>query len=201
MEERRQWVETDAIGIFIVGGILLGCFFPMLTGYITMGAAPLISAIIVASAVVFIILMVVEIRCGNMFGAVVNGVFGVLLGLAPGMLFLTEFIAQGMGIEVDARVVGWYFMYIAPVLLVVGFVGGYMFWHFAIAFWVLAADVFLLGMVFAGYLSHTWNPTLGWVIGVGGIYFFYMATASFLNGMMHRKVLPLGGGLFKAGGH
>ena len=67
----------------------------------------------------------------------------------------------------------------------------------ALAFWVLAIDVFFIAMVFAGYLSHTWEPLLGWVIFAGGVYFVYMATSAFLGGMLHRPVLPLGGPLFK----
>jgi len=141
--------------------------------------------------------MVIDIRGGNLFGATLNGVFGVLLGLAPGLMFLLAFLAQGMGIQVDMRVIGWYFFYIAPVLLVVGFIAGGMFWHMAIALWALAIDVFLIGMVFAGYLSHSWEPALGWVIFAGGIYFFYMAAGAFMAGVMRRPVLPMGGPLFK----
>ena len=198
MENNGKWVDTTPIGIFIVGGILLGAFWPMLVGYITPAASPLIAGIIIASSAVFIILMVIDIRCGNLFGATLNGVFGVLLGLAPGLMFLLAFLAGGMGIQVDMRVLGWYFFYVAPVLLVVGFVAGGMFWHMAIALWVLAVDVFLIGMVFAGYLSASIEPTLGWIIFAGGIYFFYMAAGGFMAGMMGRPVLPMGGPLFKA---
>ena len=104
-----------------------------------------------------------------------------------------------MGIEVDPRIVGWYFLYVSIVLLVVGIVAGGMFWHMAIAFWVLAVDVFLLGLVFAGYLSTSWETALGWGIFAGGVYFLYMATASFLGAMLRKPVLPTGGPLFKAG--
>jgi hypothetical protein len=198
MENNNKWVDTTPIAIFIVGGILLGAFWPMLVGYVSLAASPLIAGIIIASSVVFIILMVVDIRCGNLFGATLNGVFGVLLGLAPGLIFLFSFLAQGMGIEVDMRVIGWYFFYVAPVLLVVGFIAGGLFWHMAIALWALAIDVFLIGLVFAGYLSPSIEPTLGWIIFAGGIYFFYMAAGGFLAGMLHRPVLPMGGPLFKA---
>ncbi|HEX79490.1 MAG TPA: hypothetical protein G4O19_04970 [Dehalococcoidia bacterium] len=197
MENNNKWADTTPIAIFIVGGILIGCFWPMLVGYITLGASPLIAGVIIASSIVFITLMVIDIRGGNLFGATLNGVFGVLLGLAPGLMFLLAFLAQGMGIQVDMRVIGWYFFYIAPVLLVVGFIAGGMFWHMAIALWALAIDVFLIGMVFAGYLSHSWEPALGWVIFAGGIYFFYMAAGAFMAGVMRRPVLPMGGPLFK----
>lgn len=197
MENNNKWVDTTPIGIFIVGGILIGGFWPMLVGNVSPAASPLIAGMIVASSIVFVILMAVEIRAGNLFGATLNGVFGVLLGLAPGFMFLVSFLAGGMGIETDFRIVGWYFFYVAPVLLVVGFVAGGMFWHMAVALWVLAVDVFLIGMVFAGYLSSSIEPVLGWIIFAGGIYFFYMAAGGFLAGMLHRPVLPMGGPLFK----
>ena len=198
MENNNKWVDTTPIAIFIVGGILIGCFWPMLVGYISPAAAPLIGGVIIASSIVFIILMVIEIRNGNLFGATLNGVFGVLLGLAPGMIFLFQFLAQGMGIEVDPRITGWYFFYVSVVLLIVGIVAGGLFWHMALAFWVLAIDVFLIALVFAGYLSHSWEPTLGWVIFGGGVYFVYMASATFLGAMFRKPVLPLGGPLFKS---
>jgi hypothetical protein len=197
METSNKWVDPTAIAIFIVGGILLGGFWPMLEGYVSPSASPLIGGIVFASSIVFIILMVIEIRNGNLFGATLNGVFGVLLGLVPGLVFLLQFIGGGMGIEVDLRIIGWYFFYVSIVLMVVGIVCGKFFWHMAIAFWVLAVDVFLMGLVFAGYLSHTWNPTLGWVIFAGGIYFIFMASAALLGGIFQRPVLPTGGPLFK----
>jgi hypothetical protein len=198
LENNNKWVDTTPIAIFIVGGILLGAFWPMLVGYISPAASPLIAGILLASSVVFIILMVVDIRGGNLFGATLNGVFGVLLGLAPALVFLISFLAGGMGIEADLRVIGWYFFYVAPVLLVVGFIAGGMFWHMAVALWALAIDVFLIGLVFAGYLSSSAEPVLGWIIFAGGIYFFYMASGGFMAGILHRPVLPMGGPLFKA---
>ena len=197
METNNKWVDPTAIAIFIVGGILLGGFWPMLVGYVSPAASPLIGAIVLASSIVFIMLMVIEIRNGHLFGAVLNGVFGVLLGLVPGLVFLLHFLAQGMGIEVDLRIIGWYFFYVSAVLLIVGVVCGKMFWHMAIVFWVLAIDVFLMGLVFAGYLSHAWNPAIGWAIFAGGIYFLYMGSAALLNGIFQRPVLPSGGPLFK----
>ena len=198
MENNSRPLDTTPIGIFIVGGILLGGFFPMMAGYVTPAASPLIAAIIVASAIVFIILMVIEIGNKNLFGATVNGVFGVLLGLAPGLVFVFQFLAGGMGIEVDPRILGWYFFYVSFVLIVVGFVAGFMFWHFTVVFWALAVMLFMMGMVFAGYLSHTWNEILAWPMLVGGLYFAYMGAATFLAAMLHKPVLPLGGPLFKA---
>jgi len=198
VENNNKWVDTTPISIFIVGGILIGGFWPMLCGYVTQEAGPLIGGgIVLGSSIVFIILMVVEIKNGNLFGAVLNGVFGVLLGLAPALMFLIQFFAMGMGVEVDPRIVGWYFFYIAPVLVVAGIVAGGMFWHMALALWVLAVDVFLIGLVFAGYLSQSWETTLGWIIFGGGIYFFYMATSGFLGAMLKKQVLPMGGPLFK----
>jgi hypothetical protein len=108
---------------------------------------------VLASSIVFIMFMVIEIRNGNLFSATLNGVFGVLLGLVPGLVFMLQFLAQGMGIEVDLRVIGWYFFYVSVVLFTIGFVCGKFFWHMAIAFWVLAVDVFLMGLVFAGPIS------------------------------------------------
>ena len=198
MENNSKSLDTTPIGIFLVGGILLGGFFPMMAGYVTPAASPLIAGIIIASAIVFIILMVVEIGNRNLFGALVNGVFGVLLGLAPGLVFFFAFLAQGMGVEVDPRIIGFYFFYVSFVLLVVGFVAGYMFWHFTVVFWGLAVMLVLMGMVFAGYLSHTWNEILAWPMLAGGLYFAYMGAATFLAGMLHKPVLPLGGPLFKA---
>lgn len=198
MEKNNKWVDTTPISIFIVGGILIGGFWPMLVGHVSPAAAPLIGGIVLASSIVFIILMVIEIRNGNLFGATLNGVFGVLLGLAPGFIFLLLFFAQGMGIEVDPRIIGWYFFYVSVVLLIVGIVAGGLFWHMALGFWVLAVDVFLIGLVFAGYLSHSWEPALGWIIFGGGLYFLYMAAASFLGTMLRKPVLPTGGPLFKS---
>jgi len=196
MENNSKWVDPTPIAIFLVGGILLGCFWPMLVGFLSPAAAPLIAGVLLASSVVFIILMVVEIRSGNLFGATLNGVFGVLLGLAPGMIFLFQFLAQAAGIEVDGRITGWYFFYVSLVLIVVGIAAGRMFWHMALAFWVLAVDIFLIALVFAGFLSHTIEPVLGWVIFAGGVYFLYMATAAFLGAMLQRPVLPVGKPLY-----
>ncbi len=197
MSNNKNWADSTAIAIFIVSAIILGCFWPLSCGFITMGAAPLVGGILVASAIVFITLMVIEIRNGNLFGATLNGVFGILLALAPGLAFLAQFAGSGMGVEVDPRVIGWYLMYVGPVLLIVGVAAGTHFWHMAIIFWALGVDVFMLGLVFAGVGPHSWMAPLGWILFGTGVYFLYMATASFLGGMFRRPVLPVGGPLFR----
>ena len=58
MENNNNWIDTTPIAIFIVGGILLGGFWPMLVGYITPAASPLIAGLIIASSVVFIIVLI-----------------------------------------------------------------------------------------------------------------------------------------------
>jgi hypothetical protein len=198
MDNNGKWADTTPIAIFVVAGILIGAFWPMMIGLVTPAASPLIGAITLGSAIVFVILMVIEIRGGNLFGATLNGVFGVLLGLVPALVFLTEFAAAGMGVAVDPRVVGWYFMFVGVVMLIVGFAAGTIFWHMAIALWALSLVLFMTGMVFAGIGHPAWLSVLGWVLFGGGLYFIYVASAAFLGGMFQRPVLPLGKPLFKA---
>jgi len=197
MENRG--LDTTPIGIFIVAAILLGAFWPMMCGFVTPAASPVIGAIILGSGIVFIVLMVVEIQNGNLFGATLNGVFGVLLGMAPALGMLTEFAGAGMGVAVDGRVLGWYFMFVGVALFIIGFGAGTHFWHMAVLFWVLCIVMIMTGMVFAGVGPYSWFPMLGWTLFAAGVYFTYMAAASFLGGMFRRPVLPLGGPLFKVG--
>jgi len=197
MESKPRGLDTTPIGTFVVAGIILGCFFPMMTGLVTHGAAPLIGGIILGSAIVFIVLMVVEIQNGNLFGAVLNGVFGVLLGIAPALSMLAEFAGAGMGVAVDPRILGWYFMVVGLALFIIAFGAGTHFWHMAVLFWILCPVMIMTGMVFAGVGPPSWFPMLGWTLFGAGVYFLYMAAASFLGGMFRRPVLPVGGPLFK----
>jgi len=199
MENKPRGLDTTPIGTFIVAGIILGCFWPLMVGYVTPAASPVLGAIILGSAIVFVVLMVIEVQNGNLFGAVLNGVFGVLLGLAPALGMLMEFAGEGMGVAVDGRIMGWYFMVVGVALFIIGFGAATHFWHMAVLFWVLCPVMIMTGMVFAGVGPHSWFPMLGWTLFVAGIYFLYMAAASFLGGMFRRPILPVGGPLFKVG--
>lgn len=195
--KQNGWPDPTPIALFVIGGILIGGFFPMLAGFVSMGAMPIVGCILVSSGIVFLILLVVCLKNGDLFGACLNGVFGVLLALAPGAIFLTEFIASGTGVEVDPRLTGWYLTYCAPILLILSFPAGKRLWHMALVLLVLVVLLALMGPVFAGFLPVSILPALGWGIFAVGLYFLYLAGAIMINTEFQKPILPLGGPLFK----
>ena len=195
--KQNGWPDPTPLSLFVVGGLLIGGFFPVLAEFVSMGAMPLVGCILISSGIALLILLVVCLKNGDLFGACLSGVFGVLLALAPGAIFLTQFSASGMGVEVDPRLTGWYLTYCAPVFLVLLFPAGKRLWHMALVFLVFVILFALLGPVFAGYLSDSMLPVLGWVTFAVGLYFLYLAAAMMINTEFPKPILPLGGPLFK----
>jgi len=192
-----NWPNPTAISLFLVGAVIIGGFYPLQAGFVSFDALPIIGFFLIASSLVWLTLMVVCLKNGDFLGAAIHGVLGVLFGLAPGVGFVAEFIAKCYGVAVDGRINGWYLFYTGWAFFVLAWCGGKLLWHLTVTFlcvWIIAE---ITGLVTMGAISHHWLGVSKWLLLYAGIWFLYTGSAFTLNHVFQKKVLPLGGPLFK----
>ncbi|HKM90174.1 MAG TPA: GPR1/FUN34/YaaH family transporter, partial [Candidatus Acidoferrales bacterium] len=103
-------------------------------------------------------------------------------------IFFLLFVQPKMGLAAGPHeALGFFLMWTLFTLsfcLAVHRVGKFL----AVLFWLLFIAFVLLDCVFAGYITA---PTAGWEILLTGLVAWYIATATLVNTVSGKKVLPL----------
>jgi len=196
MQQEQKWVDPTPASLFLVfvTALILWAFF---TGRMGPEAAPIIGALLLGFGIMWFIGGIVNFRIGDVLGGTINAVFGALLGISPGISFLVVAYAGTAGITVDPRANGWLLLLTGicfiPLLIAIAKRS----WLISLTLLVLGVSFILIGLTFAGYLSASTLTVAGWLLFVGGISMFYIASAIVIDTSFAKNVLPIGGPLVR----
>jgi hypothetical protein len=199
----QVWADPNALCNLVLGILLLVLAHTvftkkMITPEVVIALAPWA----LMAFFVFLVVVIVSLRAGDIVGATANGLLGViLLGqfFVKGVFNLQMFLygkaptpeMTAAGFHVD----GIIFLCCGITVLFVGYLAGHMSWAAAVALWAIGAGLICTAIVSFGYL-----PFLGIVSSYGlliiGVWFFYSGLAILVNTASRKQILPLGGPLF-----
>jgi len=196
MEQEQKWVDPTPASLFLVfvTALVLWAFYIGLMG---LEAAPLIGALLFGFGILWFIAGVIDFRMGDLLGGTINGVFGALLGIAPGISFLFIAYAGGQGIPVDPRVNGWLLFGTGICFAAFVIAAAKRLGLLSLTLLVLGAAFIIIGLTFAGLIGVGILPVPGWMLFAGGISMLYIASAIVINTSYAKPLLPLGGPLVK----
>ena len=186
-----KWADPSVIGLYLVGAVVLGGLFPLNSGFVSPGGAPLLGGFFFVSGIAWLMLMVINLRRGDVWNSIITGVFGVLFGLAPGIGILLPIFAKYAGITLDMRLLGWYLMYVALVFLLLAIPAFRILKSLSFTFIVIFFAPGIVGAVTAGYLPLEMLKVAGWLFLYIGIYFTYIPTAITINTIYQKPILPI----------
>ena len=178
----REWWANPA-----VVGLMGFALTTMATGLHNVGywtAGPTLALAITFGGTAQFVAGVVDLRKGSIFGGSAFMSYGAFWWA----IFFLLFVQPKMGIPAGPHeALGFFLMWTLFTLsfcLAVQRVGKFL----AILFWLLLLAFILLDCVFAGYITA---PVAGWEILLTGLVAWYIATATLVNTVSGKKVLPL----------
>lgn len=196
MEQEQKWVDPTPASLFLVFIVAMP-LWQFLTGGLSLNAAPLIGVGFLTAGIFWFMASVINFRMGDVLGGCINGVFAIGLGFLPGANFLVQAFGPAMGVTLDPRADGWFFLCIGIVFMPFALGVAKRLWHLAIGLFVLGCAFIINGLALAGLIGIGMLPVGGWFIFVGAIILLYNATAMVLAGAFGKPVLPLGGPLIR----
>jgi hypothetical protein len=197
------WADPMALG-FIALGIVIFSAAPFLCGWVHPMSAIAAVPWGIAALTTFIIVTIILFRNRNILGGTAFGFLGILLcgsvalKAVQGLLMLIYGASEppplaAGGLITDAMV--W--VAIAIVLIPIGYLSGYQSKPFAIFIWLADVGVWMLAAVSFGVAGHAVGIVGGYFIFILGIWFLHLGIAELVNGVLRRKVVPIGRPLFK----
>ncbi|GAH33411.1 unnamed protein product, partial [marine sediment metagenome] len=177
MEQEHKWVGATPASLLLVF-VITGSFWAFLTGRVSPSALPLIGAYFLGFGILWLIAAVIDFRMGDLLGGAINGVFGILLGIAPGMSFLIGGFGAAVGMPVDPRIDGWFIFY-AGIIFIVPFAiaAAKRLWLLGLPLLILGITFIILGLALAGLISPGVLPVGGWLLLLAGIIMLYVAVS------------------------
>ena len=208
MEQKAEqplpaWANPEALA-FIALGIVIFSAVPFLCGWVDPMSAIATAPWGIAALIAFIIVTIILFRNRNLMAATAFGVLGVLLCGAialkavQGLMMLLNNVtappplAAG-GLITDAMV--W--VAFGVVLIPIGYLAGYQSKPFAVFIWLADVGVWMMAAVNFGVAGHAVGIVGGYFIFILGIWFLHLGIGELVNGVLRRKVVPLGKPLFK----
>jgi hypothetical protein len=197
------WADPIALG-FIALGIVILSAAPFLCGWVHPMSAIAAAPWGIAALIAFIIVTIILFRNRNIMGGTAFGFLGILLcgsvalKAVQGLLMLLYGAATppplaAGGLIIDAVV--W--VAIGAVLIPIGYLAGYQSKPFAVFIWLADVGVFMMAAVDFGVAGQAVGIVGGYFIFILGIWFLHLGIGEMVNGVLRRKVVPLGKPLFK----
>lgn len=194
--QQQKWMDPTPASLLLVFTITL-TLWAALTGIISMGAMPVIGFYFLTFGVLWLIGSVICFRNGDLLGGAINGVFGILLGLAPGLSFIGNTFLVAEGVKLDARADGYFLLFTGIIFLVFATCAGKRLAILSILLYLLGIGFLFIGPSIAGLATPIGLEIGGWLLFVGGILAGYSAASMIVNFSFGRPVMPLGGPLFR----
>lgn len=205
MEEKNnvKWANPDAIGFLLCG------FFILLSAPSLMGLVSheVHMAMLPVGLVILASLFLVVFACyrnGDVFGAAMNTIMGVVLIGSVNLMGLQMFIMEMFQMKKNAAWVaagnvidGLSFFVFGMTLLLGGYVIAYKLKFLAISFWVAGLGMMVISSSFFGILPKYVFCYGGTMVSQLSIIMLYAGFAILVNESMDRHIVPLGESMFK----
>jgi len=179
---REWWANPAVVGLMGFG------LTTMATGLHNVGywtAGPTLALALAFGGTAQFVAGVVDLRKGSIFGGSAFMSYGAFWWAVVLLLY----VQPHTGVPASPHeILGFFLMWTLFTLsfcLAVQRVGKFL----AVLFWLLLLAFILLDCVFAGYSSI--QPAAGWEIFIVGLLAWYIATATLVNTVSGKKVLPL----------
>lgn len=192
----NKWSDPTPIALFL-GAAVLTSAWAFLTGLVTPGCTPIFGVYLVSAGVAWLVLGIISIRNGDLFGAILNFVLGAILGLGAGLEFLIQAWAAQAQLTLDPRISGFIMFGNAAILFVMAVAASRMFWHLVCGMLTLSVVFLLLGLTFIGVVGPTVPTVAGWLVLAVAVYFFFMGVSMTVNTAFQRPIFKLGRPLLK----
>jgi len=196
MEQEHKWVDPTPASLFLVFAITFS-FWAFLSGYVSPTALPLIGGYFLGFGILWLVAGVIDFRMGDLLGGTINSVFGILLGIAPGLSFLVGGFGPSVGVAVDPRIDGWFILSTGVIFIPLAIAAGTRLWLIALSLLNLGAAFIIIGLALAGLTGVGALLVGGWQLFASGIIMLYLAASMVINTTFARPVLPMGSPIFK----
>lgn len=198
-----KWANPDAIGFLLCGFFIL-LSAPSLTGLVDHSAN---MAMLPVGLVILVSLLFVVLACyrnGDIFGAAMNTMMGVVLIGSVNLMGLQMFIMElfhmeksPAWIEAGNIIDGLSFFIFGMTLFIGGYVIAYKLKFLALSFWIAGLGMMIISASFFGILpQYTFNYG-GALVSQLSFVMLYAGFAILVNESTGRHIMPLGQSLFK----
>ena len=197
-DNEATWVDPTPGSFLLVFAITFGGW-AVFTGQVNMfEALPVFGYYFIAFGVYWLIAAIIDFRIGDMIGGAINGVFGVLLGLGPGLAFILDAHFMAREVALDTTLEGYFLLFTGIVFFVFAIAAGSRSWLLTVMLAILGAAFLILGYPISGLTTEMmWFDIGGWLLLIAGVIALYAACSFIFNEAYERTILPLGGPLFK----
>jgi len=195
MQQEQKWIDPTPASLLLVFAITL-TLWAAFTGVIGMNAMPVIGYYFLCFGVLWLIAAAIDFRMGDLLAGAINGVFGIILGLASGVSMILGAFFAAQGVTLDTRADGYFILFVGIIFLIFAFCAGKRLWLIWLLLLALGIGFILLGLGMAGILAPWAIFIGGWLMLVGGVLSLYTGGSMVINFSFGRPVMPLGGPLY-----
>lgn len=191
-QEKHHMVSPSGAALMALA-VVCFCFFALLNGYVSGGAAILMACIMIAAAIPQLLAGIFDCIEGNSLFGNVMIYFACFFMLGSGLTTLAEYLCGMMGWPFDPRILGWVWIILA--LALCSWTPGVLAkapWHLGLA--IICADIGLLviALSYWGIGGAIMHPIAAWLIALTGIGGLYNGAATVLAETFGKPVLPIG---------
>lgn len=202
-QNNLKWANPDAIGFLLCG------FFLLLSAPSLMGLVghEVHMAMLPVGLVILASLFLVVLACyrnGDIFGAAMNTIMGVVLIGSVNLMGMQMFIMEMFQMKKNAAWIdagniidGLSFFIFGMTLLIGGYVIAYKLKFLAISFWLAGLGMMVISLSFFGILPKHVFYYGGTMASQLSIVMLYTGFAILINESMERHLVPLGQPMFK----
>lgn len=191
-QEKHQMVSPSGAALMALA-VACFCFFPLLNGWVSGGAAILMSLVLIACFFVQLIAGIFDCIEGNSLFGNTMIYFACFFMLGSGLTTLAEYFCGVFGLPFDVKILGWVWIVLALALW--GWTPGFLRfapWHLSLGLLCVDVALLMIGLSYFGIGGGTMQPIAGWLVGVLGGIGIYNGAATVLAETFHKAVLPVG---------